>query len=334
LSLTPGLAVFAAAVVLVSCHSGDNNAKPASPPPEQAAAPPPEIPEPAKTEPVKTDTQVQMVNVNIHLDPELVLRIRHLDGQFLPTRKGQPPTFDDKLSYIVNIDSAEVGVSMASMTHAMNTYVFNEPDAPLKNLTLSAEGSEIKQTGTIKKGVGIPFEMVGTMSATPEGKIRIHATKVKAAHLPVKGLMKLFGLDMAKLINTRNTRGVTVDDNDIILDPTLMLPPPKMRGHIIAVRIEGDEIIQTFGTQKRAFTPKFPHSNYIAYRGGLLRFGKLTMTDADMRLIDADPTDPFDFFPDHYLQHLVAGYSKTTASGGLVVYMPDYNKIAKPLSPH
>jgi hypothetical protein len=319
----------AASLFLLSCRSGDKNAKPAAPPPEQAVAQPPEI-----QEPVGTVTQVEMVNVNLHLDPALILRIRHLEGQFLPTRKGRPPTFDDKLSYIVAIDSAEVGVSMASMTHAMNTYVFNEPDAPLKNLTLSAEGSEIKQTGTLEKGPGIPFEMVGTMSATPDGKIRIHATKVKAAHLPVGGLIKLFGLDMAKLINTRKTRGITVDDNDLILDPTLMLPPPKMRGRITAVRIQGDEIVQTFGTEKRAFTARYPNANYMAYRGGVLRFGKLTMTDTDMRLIDADPTDPFDFFPDHYSEHLVAGYSKTTAAGGLLVYMPDYSKIAKPLSPH
>jgi len=59
----------------------------------------------------------------------------------------------------------------------------------------------------------------------------------------------------------------------------------------------------------------------------------LTMTDADMRLIDADPKDPFDFFPDHYNDQLVAGYSKTTASGGLLVYMPDYDKVSKPLTP-
>jgi len=321
--------LFAAAVVLISCRSANNSPKPASPQPGQAEAQPPET-----HGPVGTETQVEMVNVNLHLDPALVLRIGHLEGQFLPTRKGRPPTFDDKLSYIVAIDSAEVGISMASMTHAMNTYVFGEPDAPLKDLKLSAEGSQIKQTGTLKKGIGIPFEMVGTMSATPEGKIRIHATKVKAAHLPVNGLMKLFGLDMAKLINTRNTRGITVDDNDLILDPTLMLPPPKMRGRITAVRIQGDEIIQTFGREKRPLTAHAPHSNYMAYRGGVLRFGKLTMTDADMRLIDADPSDPFDFFPDHYNEHLVAGYSKTTASGGLLVYMPDYNKIAKPLSPH
>jgi hypothetical protein len=65
----------------------------------------------------------------------------------------------------------------------------------------------------------------------------------------------------------------------------------------------------------------------------VLRFGKLTMDDTDMRLIDADPADPFDFFPDHYEDQLVAGYSKTTATGGLLVYMPDYGKISKPPSP-
>jgi hypothetical protein len=285
-------------------------------------------------QPVEAETQVEMVNVNIHLDPVLVLHIRHLVGKFLPTKKGRPPTFDDKLSYIVAIDSAEVGVTLANMTYAMNTYVFGEPDAPLKNLQLSREGGEIKQTGTLKKGIGIPFEMVGTMSPTPDGKIRIHPTRVRAAHLPVKGLMKLFGLDMAKMINTRNTKGFTVDDNDVILDPTLMLPPPKMRGRITAIRVQGDEIVQTFGNEKPGLATASRHSNYIAYHGGVVRFGRLTMTDTDMRLIDADPSDPFDFFPDHYKDHLVAGYSKTTASGGLLVYMPDYNKISKPLPPH
>ena len=138
---------------------------------------------------------------------------------------------------------------------------------------------------------------------------------------------------MAKLINTRNTKGISVDDNDIILDPAQVLPPPKMRGRITAVRIEGDEIVQVFGTEKPSSAKKPSLSNYMWYRGGVLRFGKLTMHDTDMRLNDADPSDPFDFFPDHYNEHLVAGYSKTTASGGLVVHMPDYGRISKSLSP-
>jgi hypothetical protein len=156
---------------------------------------------------------------------------------------------------------------------------------------------------------------------------------MQMAHLPVKGLLNLLGLDMAKLINTRKTRGVAVDDNDFILDPARMLPPPQMRGRITAVRVQGDEIVQIFGTETPVSTSERPSSNYMAYRGGILRFGRLTMTNVDMQLIDADPTNAFEFSPDHYNDQLVAGYSKTTASGGLRVYMPDYGKISKPLSP-
>ncbi len=316
--------LVAVAVFLASCGSGGNKLKPPPQSLDRNAAEPAESHAPAEAE-----TRVEMVNVNIHLDPQLILHIRYLEGRFLPTRKGQPPTFDDKLSYIVAIDSGEVGISMASMTHAMNTYVFGDPDAPLKNLQLSSEGSQIRQKGTLRKGIGIPFEIVGTISATQDGKIRIHPTQMKVDHLPVKGLLKLFGLDMAKLINTRKTRGVTVDNNDIVLDPARMLPPPQMRGRITAVRIEGGQVVQIFGKDTRDPAAEHPHSNYMAYRGGILRFGRLTMTDADMQLIDADPADPFDFFPDHYNDQLVAGYSKTTASGGLRVYMPDYGKISK-----
>jgi hypothetical protein len=322
------LALLVMTILLASCTSRPAPATADTRPPEQVAA---TTPEPEKS--TVTPTQVEMVNVNIRLDPELILKIRRLSGKLVPTEKGKTPSFDDKMSYIIDIDSAEIAVSTASMTHMMNQYVFGEPDAPLKHLKVSIENGRIKQEGTIRKGPGIHFETIGDMSPTPDGKIRIHPTKTRAAHLPVKGLMKLFGVDMADLINAKHTRGITVDDNDIILDASQALPPPKMRGRITSVRIEGDDILQTFGTLKPAAAPKGPPSNYMAYRGGVLKFGKLTMNDTDMRLIDADPSDPFDFSPDHYSDHLVAGYSKTTASGGLIVYMPDYPKVATALSP-
>jgi hypothetical protein len=214
------------------------------------------------------------------------------------------------------------------MAHMMNAYVFGEPGAPLKDLKLSTKGSQIKQEGIIKKGIGIPFEVVGDLSPTPDGKVRIHPKEMKAAHVPIKGLMKMFGLDMANVINTKHARGMQIDDNDIILDAPEVLPPPKMRGKVTAVWIEGDEIVQLFGSARREPARKTA-SNFMAYRGGVLRFGKLTMTDTDLQLVDANPADPFDFSPEHYKDHLVAGYSKTTPANGLIVYMPDYSKIAK-----
>jgi hypothetical protein len=320
--------VLTTALVLASCSSGGGKSKT---PPQLSEPVAEKAPEPAEQPGV--ETRVEMVNVIIHLDPKLALHIRRLSGKLLHTQKNQRPTFDDKLSYVIAADSAEIAIGMASMTHMMNTYVFGDSDAPLKDLQLSIENCQVKQKGIIKKGPGIPFEMIGEMSPTPDGKIRIHPKHMRAAKLPVKGLMKLLGVDMAKLINTRHTRGITVDDNDLILDATLALPPPKMRGRITALRIEGDEVVQTFGEQKASPAKKAPLSNFMWYRGGVLGFGRLTMTDTDMRLVDADPRDPFDFSPDHYKDHLVAGYSKTTPSGGLVVYMPDYSKISKPLAP-
>ena len=69
--------------------------------------------------------------------------------------------------------------------------------------------------------------------------------------------------------------------------------------------------------------------NYMSYRGNKLGFGKLTMTDSDMFLIDMDPADPLDFFLDRYKAQLAAGYTKITPRFGLRVYIRDFNKLGK-----
>ena len=46
-------------------------------------------------------------------------------------------------------------------------------------------------------------------------------------------------------------------------------------------------------------------------------------------MIDADPRDPFDFYPAKFERQLVAGYSKNTARGGLRTFMPDYDDLAR-----
>ena len=67
--------------------------------------------------------------------------------------------------------------------------------------------------------------------------------------------------------------------------------------------------------------------NYLAFRHGDLRFGKLTMRDSDLIMIDMDPRDPFDFYLDHYQDQLVAGYTKSTPAFGLRAYARDYDKL-------
>src|SRR5207302_7564204 len=89
------------------------------------------------------------------------------------------------------------------------------------------------------------------------------------------------------------------------------------------------QILQIFGNRPQPEAGHQHSENYMAYRGAQLRFGKLTMSDTDLVLIDMDPQDPFDFYLDHYKEQLVAGYTKTTPAFGLRVFMRDYNKLPR-----
>ena len=173
----------------------------------------------------------------------------------------------------------------------------------------------------------IPFSTEGILIPTADGKLRLHSEKIKAMHLPVKGLMDLFGIELGGLIKEGKVPGVETQEDDLILDLEQILPPPHIEGKVVSVRIEGDNIIQIFGGSDAKPVKNIRAGNYMAYRNNRLRFGKLLMHDADLILIDMDPNDPLDFFLDRYKEQLAAGYAKLTPDSGLRVYIKDYNKL-------
>jgi hypothetical protein len=52
------------------------------------------------------------------------------------------------------------------------------------------------------------------------------------------------------------------------------------------------------------------------------------MLDADMQIVDRQPTGAFNFDLDRYKDQLVAGYSRTRPDLGLEVYMLGLDKLA------
>ena len=279
----------------------------------------------ARSEPV----HVRMENVNFHVGDNVELRVVHLAGRLVGAAPGKVPTFDDVNSYVIEIDSARVSMTMTSLTNLMDV-LFVGADAPIKNVTVETEGSELKQTGTLRKGVSIPFTMRTSPDVTSDGKLRLHPTSIKAAGFIPKGLFDFFGVHVGSLLKVRAGSPMQVIGDDLILDPAHALPPPRIRGKLTKAWIADGMLFEQFGGDKPppSITPPVPSHNFMYYRGGTLRFGKLTMTDTDLMLIDEHPTDLFDFSPAHYKDQLVAGYSKSTPDGGLVTYMPDLSEVS------
>lgn len=269
-----------------------------------------------------------MRHVALHVDEQTVVDVRRLRGEMIPTRADAPPVFDDKRSFSVRIDTAEIAIGTDSLSRLLNGYVFNYDGSPLKNLQVGTVGRQLKMTGTMKTGIDVPFTIVADARVDPIGVLRLHPTSIKTLGIPAGGLFSLFGVELEKLVHVRGDRGVRVDGNDVVLDAARLLPPPRIEGRLQAVRVEPGRIVQQFGPGRDApLRPPVPNTNYMYYRGGVLRFGRLTMTDADLELIDRHPQDPFDFFQDRYNDQLVAGYSKNTPSHGLKVFMPDYGQV-------
>jgi hypothetical protein len=292
-------------------------------------APLSDLPNPAaQTSVAETQAvQVAMKNVTYHYTEPIAVHIVRLEGELLPTNPRPLVVFDDKSSFTLALTSAEIAISCNALAQVLNENVFSFAGAPLKDLGIESQNDRLIIKGKLRQKMDIPFETTGTLSANADGRIRLHAEHVKAAHLPMKGLLDLLGIDLARLINTNKVRGVTVEKDDLILDPEQILPPPHIQGKVTAVRVQGNDIVQVFGTpQASNFAAKQP-GNYLAFRHGDIRFGKLTMHDADLIMIDMDARNPFDFFLDHYQDQLVAGYTKSTPEYGLRVYTRDYNKL-------
>ena len=269
-----------------------------------------------------------MRHVDYHIDETIVLRISFLRGQLIPTQPGMPAVLDDKQSFVLGIDSARVELSAEAVGQLLNRYVFAYSGAPLRSLRITIEGGRLRQHGRIN---GMPFSILSDVRVTPQGELRLQPVSIKAFGIPVKRMMELLGMRLQKMLDLRKAQGVRVEKNDLLISPTAIVPPPRIRGRLASVELSESTLVQIFhpdrGAPPAPLTLPDTAPNYMYFRGGSLRFGQLTMTPADLFIKDANPSDWFDVFLARYNDQLVAGFSKNTPSYGLITTMPDFRSL-------
>jgi hypothetical protein len=273
-----------------------------------------------------------MRRVHFRLDSSVVLQIDYLRGRLLPGMPGRPPRFDDRRSFVLAIDSAQVALDAGDLSRLINRYLLSDPASPVSRYRLTIEKHRLVQRGRIH---GIPFSLVSQVEATPAGEVRFRPVSIRAVGIPVKRLLGTLGLSLQRLVGARQGAALRLEGNDLVLSPGGMLPPPAIRGRLSAVYLSKSRLIQIFRSDSvsggvRVEPPLPPELNYMYYRGGTIRFANLTMAPSDLLILDHDPDDPFDFSLDRYLDQLVAGYSRNTPWGGLVAVMPDFDEMQQP----
>ncbi len=250
--------------------------------------------------------------------------VRWLRGQMVRTRRDDDPSFDDLESFNLVIANGVLRANIGDIAHFLNSN--GAPNSPLKNITLSGDGDQITLHGTLHKIVALPIELVGTISVAPENQIRVRVTKLNLLKIPMKGLLGRFRVTLADFLPAQSLPGVQVTGNDIFFDPIKLLPPPHIRGQLTSVRVVNPDLEEVYGdAQDEAHVEQW--RNFLRLKGGSLDFGKLTMHDVDLIMIDISNDAWFDLDLAHYQDQLVNGYTRITPQAGLQIFMPDLDEL-------
>lgn len=288
--------------------------------------------------PASTDADslwIEMRNVDLHIDDDHVMHVRALDGRVVPTTAGSIALLDDPKSFSIRPTAGVVALDGPAITALLNEIAFNYPSAPIKGLRVEIENGQLVQHGTLHKGVDIPFQMWSTPKLEADGRLRLHPDKLHIFGVNGITLMHALGLHLSKMMDLSGAKGASVDGDDILLDPMKIIPPPAIDGRLSAVRIEGSQLVQEFGRAPSDsifgtfVKPDSGSRNFVYFRGGQLRFGRLTMTDTDLLIHDADESDPFDLYFAKYNAQLAAGQTKNLPDFGLRTWMIDYGKLGQ-----
>jgi hypothetical protein len=321
------LSALALSLVLITWHF--QGVKSATRNPASASAP--DSPGPSAA-PIGTPSNSDLTNVYAH---NLMLRkgeagfriyVRWLRGAIIRVNRGINPSFDEPDSFVLDVKTGVIHTNVGDLTNFLNQGLTN---SPLKNVTLSGDGDQIKLHGTLHKIVPLPIELVGTIAVAPANRIQLHVTQLSVLKMPVKALLGEFHLSLSSLFSPGDIPGIEVSGNDLFFDPVKLLPPPHIRGELTGVRIVNPDVEEVYGNAQEDVTRVAQWRNFLQLRGGTIDFGKLTMHHVDLIMVDLSNDAWFDLDLAHYQEQLVNGYTRMTPEAGLQIFMPDLDTIPK-----
>ncbi|MBO9540696.1 hypothetical protein J7643_08920 [bacterium] len=269
-------------------------------------------------------TQFYTRNVVYRVDEDIVVGMPDLIADLQVKRPNQPLIPANKEDFVVNIHTGNLVIEDAAMTAIFNKYVFNYEGSPLSDLKIANKDGKVTMSGTMHKGIPLPFWMEGSLSPNGAGQLILKPESVKSAGIPVKGIMDVMGLEMAKLINSK-AAGVKIDGNNIVIYPDKLLPPPAINGFVTGARVENGRVVMIFDDKVRRPYPDVAEpqaKNYLLMWGGAVLINNHLILDAKLQMIDTTPQDPMKFYMPVYREQLAAGYV-VADRGYTIAYVPD-----------
>ncbi len=275
---------------------------------------------PSLTAPSPDAVHIDAKHAIFHISDQSEVHADRVTGWMFPVSK-QPVSLDDPRSFRLRIDGGESSITAADLTRLFNQQVLPTAITSIRHVECTFEDGKVVFHGTARRLVDVGFIAEATVHAGHDGHLLIHPTSVRGASWFSNHLMHAMNMNQSSMLKPGPRAQYRMIGEDLDLPLSALFPPPVVEGHLVSVRIVGDRLVQNFGPTDDLATPPTPASAYIYFRGGTMRFGKLTMKDVDLELVDKDNAPQVTFSIASYYHQLEAGYSKALPNRGLLVYM-------------
>jgi hypothetical protein len=146
----------------------------------------------------------------------------------------------------IQIHSGRLSLTDAGLTQLINHGFEKKGDS--KRIKVTADGDKLKFEGS--KAAGMSMSFAAKPTALGDSRIELVSTDVKMEHLPVKGLLHAFGLNMDDLMHPKNP-ALTVEKDNVIVDLRYVGKSTRLEGDVKSVMIQGHRIVLTFGSAPR-----------------------------------------------------------------------------------
>jgi hypothetical protein len=193
-------------------------------------------------------TVVQLAAADIRLGSGTVLHLERFNATSI-SRVSEQGCKEDT----IQIHSGRLSLTDAGLTQLINHHFEKHGDK--KRIKVTADADKLKFEGSKKVGMSMTFE--AKPAALGDSRVALVATDIKMEHLPVRGLMHAFGLNMDDLMHSSDHL-LAVDKDNLILDLRYVSQRPHLAGRVTSVVVQGHRIILTFAPQSTPIARDVP----------------------------------------------------------------------------
>ncbi len=280
------------------------------------------------------DTYVHLRNVKFLWTADYFVRAKDTDIRMVPKSRGRDIDLDDSTSYTLEVVRGAVMVDFSVLEKLINERTLNYPGAALKNIRLAAGGlgdeKKIVLCGAMRFGVWIDFRMqAGIQVDRAKNRLIIKSERISVMGIPfAKEIIDVLGITLKNLVPIRGDRGITIDGNNLVIDPFVLFPAPSYSGCLDEVGILGSGLELRFKTMENFIFPTRIRNvrNDVFLVGGIVKLAAMRLVFSRTQIIDSMPEDDFEFNINDYFRQICRSSTQIVGDGSIVVLMPDYIK--------